>query len=71
MSDQKTICNNQGIPSPLLRFRKRAHCQNCELHNACRVDKLLELRCILALLADSQHNACMYLQLIAERGTYR
>jgi len=46
---------NKVFHSPLLRFRQRAHCKNCELHNACKVDKLLELRCILTLIADSLH----------------
>jgi hypothetical protein len=56
---------NPVIHSPLIRFRKRANCQNCKLHDACKVDKLLELRCILALIADSQHNT---MQLNAIRG---
>jgi len=57
---------NLEIRSPLLRFRERANCQNCELHEACKVDKLLELRCILALIADCQHNT---MRLNATRGT--
>jgi len=57
-SKEKTapVTKNQAMHSPLLRFRKRANCQRCELRDACKVDKLLELRCILALIADSQHN---------------
>ena len=46
---------NQLVHSPLLRFRMRAHCKNCELYNACRIDRQLERNCILALQADSQH----------------
>lgn len=55
MSDPKATPKNQVIHSPLLRFRKRAHCQTCPLHDACLSDKTLENRCILALIADSLH----------------
>lgn len=54
MTDQPTP-KNKVIHSPLLRFRKRAHCESCPLRDACKIDKYLEISCILALVADSLH----------------
>lgn len=54
-SRPKATLNNQVIRSPLLRFRKRANCKECTLHDACLSDKNLETRCILALIADNLH----------------
>jgi len=56
MSDPKiTQPKKQVIHSPLLRFRMRAHCKECDLYNACLSDKTIEQHCILALIADSLH----------------
>lgn len=49
------VSKKQVIHSPLIRFRMRAHCQQCSLHNACLSDKTIEQHCILALIADSLH----------------
>lgn len=47
---------NKVRHSPILRSRKRANCNECPLCDTCLSDKTLEIRCILALIADSQHN---------------
>ena len=55
MSTPKGAPKNTVVHSPLLRFRKRAHCQECSLHDACLNDKTIEIRCLIALIAD-----CLY-----------
>ncbi len=62
---EATAPKNKVTHSPLLTFRKRAHCKQCELRDACLIDKTLEMHCIMALIADSQHNT---MRLNATRG---
>ena len=54
MATEATTTKNV-VHSPLLRFRIKAHCNMCPLSDACKSDKTIEIRCILALIADNQH----------------
>lgn len=49
---QEFLQEEMSIESPLARYR-RAYCNGCPYSDACKSDKTIEIRCLLASLALS------------------